>query len=815
MADEGSTIMGEGLLVILGLALLALPYIGFGLSIAALVKCRRMAAQISQLEHTLRWALQQARVQQPPQQAESDVPSAAPAAVQQPAAPASQPGKGPPAAPLPPERAQDPAGVVRGSRAERAAELPPVLPLPSVPPGAVQVKPAASWESWEEKFGKKLMTWAGVVILFFAAAFFVKFAFDNRWLGPVARISLGLIAGAALLAAGDQCLRRRMRPLGQGLLGGGLAVLYVSLFAAQAIYQLLSQEMTFAAMIAVTIAGAMLAILHNGLPIAFIAVLGGFLTPVLVSTGTDARDALFTYLVLLDLGVLGVAVFKRWRALDALAFIGTAALYTGWYNRFYEQAALVPAMLWLGAFFAVFLILPFTYQLRRQVEAGIERFVLAVANATFAFAYAYILLNDEHQLLLGFVALFLAAVYAAMGALLRRRVPADARALFGFIALAVMFLTMAVPLQLDADGITLAWALEAPVLLFLGYRFRYRPVRMGSIAVLALAVIRVFSEQWPLHAALFTPIFNARFAAAMSAPLAGAVCVFIHRRFKRERTVPDRWIALAAGLGAGLMALLLLHGETGTWFEQRFNMEVIAAEEQGENAPATWTTMNASRRAAQTAIWAVGGAVFLAMGLFAGIPAATVVGLLPLVWAAGLVFNLYGHLAAQPFWLFANGRFAVSALLIAILAAAARSHSRGPGPPHNAARSLAPAFYVAALAGSFLLLSAEVPAWIRAHFHDADQVGWLASVALSIVWGIYAMGLLLSGFAFNRKHLRIAALALFAMSAAKLLLFDITYRRAEYRILSFLAVGLLMISASYLYHRIERRMLNQPEDDNQ
>ena len=190
------------------------------------------------------------------------------------------------------------------------------------------------WATLEVKLGKQWMTWVGAIVLFLSVGFFVKYAFEHKWLGEAARVILGGIAGMSVLAAGERFVRRKMRALGQGLVGAGLAILYVSLFAAYGLYGLLPQTVTFVLMVIVTAGGMALAVIHDAVAVSFLAVLGGLLTPVLLRTGRDPRDALFAYVLLLDLGVLGVALFKRWRMLDVLAFIGTWALFTGWYFTF-------------------------------------------------------------------------------------------------------------------------------------------------------------------------------------------------------------------------------------------------------------------------------------------------------------------------------------------------------------------------------------------------------------------------------------------------------------------------------------------------
>ncbi|MBM4081950.1 MAG: DUF2339 domain-containing protein, partial [Planctomycetes bacterium] len=243
-----------------------------------------------------------------------------------------------------------------------AVTTPPQRPPEPIAPGTEwwakfqETLRTMTWAQFEEIVGKRWMTWVGVLALFLSAGFFVKYALDRQWMGDRARVALEIGFGIAVLALGEHFVRKKMTALGQGLLGGGLAILYVTLFAAFGHYKVIQQTAAFGSMVVVTAVGMWLAVRHDAVPVSFLAVLGGLLTPVMVSTGRDARDALFSYLLLLDVGVLGVAFFRRWRTLDILTFIGTWVLFAGWFREFYYPSAIRPTLLWLGGFYAVFLI---------------------------------------------------------------------------------------------------------------------------------------------------------------------------------------------------------------------------------------------------------------------------------------------------------------------------------------------------------------------------------------------------------------------------------------------------------------------------
>jgi uncharacterized membrane protein len=724
----------------------------------------------------------------------------------------------PPAPPAPPPAEEAVAPPVQVAPAPPPAM---VTPLVSPPEPVGPRRETEWWTNFEEKVGKRWMVWAGVLVLFISAALFLKYAFENQWIGPTGRIVLGVLCGLGFLAAGDYFVRRMMRPFGQGLIGGGLAILYVSLFAAFQWYHLIPAWVAFSAMVLVTAAGMALAVLHNAVAVGFLAVIGGFLTPIMLSTGKDARDALFGYLVILNLGVLGVAFFKRWRALDLLAFVGTYVMFAGWYVKFYAASApphalgqpvwnpaMVPTLFWLTAFFLIFLLLPFAYHLRYAVPATEERFVMALANAAFYFFYAYRMLRPEYAYTLGFVVLGMSACYVTLGAITRQRVQADARGLFGFIALSVIFLTIAVPLHLKAHGITLVWAAEAPVLLFLGYNYRYFPVRVAGLLVLALSIGRLFTAYWPLHehAVLFTPFLNRHFVGAVSVPIAAAAYALIHHSWRKEASPADRFFKIGSAIVGGLVGLVLLHGEVGQWFESHKQFYFA--------------------RCAETVIWALGAVAFLVAGVAARSPEARWTGLLVVAVALVLALSAHYEYRMPKYLLFLNARFLAGLLAVLVVFAYYFALRRYQQVCPGGEQTLAVFLAGAGLLFLLVLLSVETyeycfrtvremylavsPAdWQRARA-DWQRAEWKAQMSLSVVWSVYAAALLTVGFLRRRRGMRLAALGLFGITALKVVLVDMATVQQAYRIISFMVLGILMVGASYLYHLAEKRLQVSP-----
>ncbi len=595
--------------------------------------------------------------------------------------------------------------------------------------------PDREWfKNLEEAAGKRWITWVGAVVLFLSAGLFVQYAFEQRWLVPKTRVILGIIAGLVATAAGERFIRRKLRALGQGLVGAGLAILYASLYAAYAFYNLLPQPLTFALMTLVTLGGMMLAAFHDAIPIGFLAVLGGFVTPVLLRTGVDARDALFAYLLLLDLGVLGLAFVKRWRALDILAFAGTGAYFTGWYFMYYTSNALTPSMLWLTAFYVVFLIQPFVYHLRLATPIVGERFLLAISNAAGMFGWAHALLYPEHKYTLGFITVAMSASYLALGAFTRKRIQADKRALLGFITLSVMFLTLAIPILLDFEGVTIAWALEAPALLFLAYKYTYFPVRIACLIPLILAAGRIFTIQWPLHAGSFTPVFNTDFGTAVLVASAGGAYAIIHHLHRAVSKPADKILKISIAIASGFLALIVLHAEVWQWL-------VLSG----------WKDFV---RWAPALVWVGGAAVFLAAGTLLRSFAARASGLVALFIATVLQTWDYSEGLVSGYLLFLNGRFLVAIAGIAVIFAYALVYLRSKDRTRPDEQRQATNLFGIVIAFLALLVTFETWQWLT--FHDYY---YTARCLLPPIWAVAAVAYLATGIRLRCLELREAGLA--------------------------------------------------------
>ena len=230
--------------------------------------------------------------------------------------------------------AQPSAGTQPAALSPLAAETPPLARGQTEPAGAEPKAP----DTLEEKIALVWFTRVGALAMLLGVAYFFKYAIDSDWIGPLGRVALGALAGVAVLAAAE-IARARTKPIFIHVLSGvGLALLYLSAYASHAFYHLLPAAPAFAAISIVTLLGGALAIRHRAEPVLVLALIAGFAAPVLLSTGEDRPAALFGYLLVLSAAGLAVAVRIDFRIAAWVAMGGTAALFAGWYGKFFETS---------------------------------------------------------------------------------------------------------------------------------------------------------------------------------------------------------------------------------------------------------------------------------------------------------------------------------------------------------------------------------------------------------------------------------------------------------------------------------------------
>jgi uncharacterized membrane protein len=468
---------------------------------------------------------------------------------------------GTPAAPAqPPAAAPAPPAATEAAPPPTAAALPP-SPPPEPPhpapfvareiPSPAPSRPAPAGLDMESLIGGRWLNRIGIAALLLAASFLLKYAYDNNWIGPTGIVALEMLAGVALIAWSQWLLGRGYRFFSEGIAGLGAGVIYFSLYSAWDLYHLVPQAASFAGMVVVTAAMTAIALGRDSQRIALLALVGGLASPMLVSTGTDQQVFLFTYLAILDAGLLALARRRDWRTLEFLAFLGTQIYFWGWYGAFYADEKLARTAAFAALIFALFAALP-VIRARRLAALPASETTLVLFNAFWFLLALRAMLWPGRKWELTLAVLVLAAAHLVVA----QRAPepetggrAAVRLLFA--GLALTFVTLAIPIRLEGRWITMAWAIEGLVLAWSGFRARLRGLRAAALVLFAITAFRLWAFEIPADQLFLNP----RFAAFTTAVACFAAAFYFSRQ---QRAELGRDEAAAFGLvGIGVNVFLL------------------------------------------------------------------------------------------------------------------------------------------------------------------------------------------------------------------------------------------------------------------
>ena len=302
-----------------------------------------------------------------------------------------------------------------------------------------------------------------------------------------------------MLGVGEYFRRRKLKLFGLYLLGGGIAVLYFASYAAFQIYDLIGQLPAFGLMALVTALAGALSIYHDTKWLAVLGIIGGFLTPVILSTGTDNQVALMGYMAILNGGILAIAGFKQWHLLNYLGLTFTWLLFSAWYFRHYTDPKFWTTTVFLNLFFLIHAVVPFAFYFVRKSRQRVTGFGITIPNAFIAFGFSFVTVRGHFSLqMVSVVSIAYAAVFLGMATYLRRRNRENVDAFILLLAKGLLFLIITVPILFSEHWITVFWAAQGVVLLWAALRLGDVRLRSGAIVLLLVAAAKLVVHDYPV-----------------------------------------------------------------------------------------------------------------------------------------------------------------------------------------------------------------------------------------------------------------------------------------------------------------------------
>jgi len=696
-------------------------------------------------------------------------------------------------APAPPAQYQRVIGV--------PAPKGPPPPIPRPRPAAPDISPRSFSKrgDLEARIGGNWFNRIGIIAIFLGVTFFLKYAVDNQWIGAVGRVSIGAAIGLAFLILGER-LRKRYSSYAYGLTGGGIAVLYAAIwYASGKKYDLLSAGVAFALMSAVTATASLLAARYNALPIAVLGLIGGFLTPILLSTGVDNETGLFSYIALLNLGVLALAYSKQWRSLNYLAFLSTVLMFAGWMDEWYRPNKLWTTIFFLTLLFAIFALLAVLYNVVKRRPTSWLDLAMVFANALLYFVTSYELLDDRYYGRLGLFAMLVAVFYLGLGYFTYRRDKEDRLLVFTFLGLGFLFSVLAVPIQFDQHWVTMGWAIEGAVMTWIGLRANDRTSRYGALVVFAIGLshwVMVDVHDFAYAAgSQFVPLLNRRALSGSVMVAALGAAAFFYKRYGEKVEGQSNFFGFFT-LAANALALALLTIDANDYFEQR-----MALASGGDYL----SSAGNSKALTLTALWAIYGVGTLFAGIARNLKPLRFLGLLLLAAATikVLVVDLSYYNSSLHSLAF-NQTFGAFAVVIGALACGSWFYSKAEDLEGDERELTLGVLIGAASLLAVIALSAEALGYFdraQALASLGERVAQLENakqLALSAVWTIFGTIALFVGIRKRLVSVRIGAMLLLALATAKSVAIDLQYYSAGWHKLlfnpTFAAFALLIVA---------------------
>jgi uncharacterized membrane protein len=694
-----------------------------------------------------------------------------------------------------------------------AAAVPPVPPRQATPPpvpaplitGLGERPPSRSREEWEALIGGKLLNRIGAVALILGMGFFLKYAFDNNWITETLRVIIGGVLGGICLVLANSTSRKGFQIFSQGLVGAGIAILYLSVFASFNYYALVSQPVAFLLMAAVTVIAFEEAFRYDALAVSLLGLIGGFLTPFLLSTGEANMVGLLSYTAILDIGLMVVILRKdAWMVLEPLAMLGTYSIYLSWYAAFFREADLIAALLFLTLFWLIFHGMD-VVRIRRVTISFFEiRRAMSIVHSVVYYLCLYQLLqNQSHDLVAG-VTLSLGALYAG-SAFLAEGGERERNFIFGqLIVTGMVLLFTATIIEYRSFTRVMVCSLEALVLGWSGLRARQKTVWRTAFfcfPILGMALLGLRGSLAYLPIEEFRLLLTQR---ALAFGVVGASVGIAGMLYGKLALSPAQKVKDLFHYGWLAALFVGLTVETN----DLFRLWMIG------QADAVRDHLTFQRYMTIAGVWTLAAWPLLWVGLRTKLRPLFFSSLW-IILAAVCIACLSGfrYSPIELYQIALNGRVLVLLLLCAasihVASLLARSSQEFDWVPEfRSIYRYVPVILLLALVSAetwdffrqqIAMLDASVPT--APHEEELMRLANLQQISLSAVWLLFSIVLMVLGLWRRDRALRLQSIALFGIAILKIFIYDLSFLETLYRIFSFLGLGVILLAVSYLYQR--------------
>lgn len=685
-----------------------------------------------------------------------------------------------------------------------------------------------------EKFiGENLINKIGILITIIGVVIGAKYSIENNLISPLTRIILGYFLGLGILAFGIK-LKEKYLNFSAVLVSGAMVILYFITFSAYSFYELIPQLVTFLLMVLFTVFTVVAALNYNLPIIAHLGLVGAYAVPFLLSNDSGRVEILFSYVAIINAGILITSFKKYWKSLYYAAFGFTWFIYFSWYFSSYKLENFSLAFIFLTVFFALFYCTILAYKLLKKEKFDVGDIILLLANSFIFFGVGYSLLSDFENgaELLGLFTLANAIVHFGVSAYIYKQKLADKNLFYLIAGLVLVFITLAVPVQLDGNWVTVIWAGEAALLFWIG-RTKAVPVYEKLSYILMFLAFVSLVQDWFEYSGylvlgeqtMFTPILNLRFLTSVLFLAAFGFILYVLRNEKYPSPfVKGKFLKILISFTIPALFIFVLYMSLRLEIAEYWNVKYDASYLEIKETTDTYSNyyQNEDYRNFRIVWIYIYTLLFLATLSFFNIKkikndvlgyALIVIGVF-----AFLLFFTEGMFALTELRetyidntlseYYNRGIFNILIRYIAIFSALGLVYTGLLSVKSGIMKKgLQTPFTVLLHLIIIAILSTELISWM-------DLAGSTQSykLGLSILWGVYALFLIAVGIWKNKPALRILAIVLFSFTLIKLFLYDIADMNTISKTIVFVILGVLLLIISFLYNKFKNKISNEVED---
>ena len=713
--------------------------------------------------------------------------------------------------------------------AEKTTET-PVITAPSTPKPQFSlptINRPKQPSDLEKIIGESWINKIGILIVIIGVAIGAKYSIENELISPLTRIILGYLVGVGLLGFGIK-LKPKFEGYSAVLVSGSISIFYFITYFAYSFYNLIPQILAFAMMLIFTVFTVFAAIKYNRVVIAHIGLIGAYAVPFLLSSGSGRVDILFSYMLIINLGILFISIKRDWKTLHYSAFFFTWLIYGSWFadKSFYSSLQGYEA-LGIGfatAFFLIFYGVSLFNNIISKEKLDKINIILILLNSFIYFGFGYGIFNSNTKLdtYLGLFTLFNAVIHFVVLFFIKSKKLADSTLFYSTLGMVFTFITIAIPIQLDGSWVTLLWIAQGTILFWIGKTKNIPIYEKISLPILGLSFLSLL-EDWSFYRYAnngdIQAFWNINFLTGILAILGYGFVVSLSRKHA-ETEENQKFSPFNAIKSFYLPALLVLtayltfRNEIAYYFNYWLENSSLKGKEISEIDDYSLYNydINVFKNIYLIAYSLVffGGLALLNFHKFKnkvlGI-SAIVIGLLTLLSAQTFGLEELGELRYAYINGGSNEYFDVNFNYILVRYLLWSTIGFTLWVIFKNTKSIIEntkfhIFLEMVIHISILnFLSNELVTWMDiAGYQDIFKLG------LSILWSVYSLLLVSLGIYKKKKYLRISALVLFGVTLAKLFLYDISNLSTISKTVVLIVLGLLLLIISFLYNKFKDKI---------